>query len=231
MVRQADGSLLPTGGVVAAQLVLGSLDEETASVEFYVDCDADIILCYDWLRAHGLAFLYDSDEACLCTEHGCTSGRRVRLDLTLDAPASPATRLSTAEAHALLGSGTRTTIAVGSPCGPPSRRRRARRYSRGRLGQTRRWQASPTPAPRSPTARSSSSVASPSQRRVPPSVRRRTLAIFPTSPRWPLNTARSLRARPSTGSPARQRSRVRAAHRQWLSPYAALAADEALVTG
>ena len=43
-VRQADGSLRATGGAVAAQLVLGGLDEETAFVEFEVDCDADLIL-------------------------------------------------------------------------------------------------------------------------------------------------------------------------------------------
>ena len=43
------------------------------------------------------------DEVCLCAERGCTSGRRVRLDLTLDVPTSPATRLSPAEARALLG--------------------------------------------------------------------------------------------------------------------------------
>ncbi len=92
-MRQADGSLRPAGGVVAAQLVfrVGSLDEETAFVEFDVGCDADhSCLGYDWLRAHGLALLCGSDEACLCAERGCTSGRRVRLDLTLDAPASPA---------------------------------------------------------------------------------------------------------------------------------------------
>ena len=92
-----------TGDAVVAQLVLGALDEETAFVEFEVDCDADLILGYDWLRAHDLAFLYDSDEVCLCAERGCTSGRRVRLDLTLDAPTSPATRLSPAEARVLLG--------------------------------------------------------------------------------------------------------------------------------
>ena len=72
-------------------------------MEFDVDCNADIILGYDWLRTHGLAFLYDADEVCFCAERGCTSGRRVRLDLTLASPTSPATRLSTAEAHALLG--------------------------------------------------------------------------------------------------------------------------------
>ena len=93
-----------TGGAVVAQLVLGGLDEETAFVEFEVDCDADLILGYDWLRAHDLAFLYDSNEVCLCAESGCTSGRRVRLDLTLDTPSAPATRLSPAEARALLGS-------------------------------------------------------------------------------------------------------------------------------
>ena len=42
------------------------------------------------------------DEVCLCAERGCTSGSRVRLDLTLDVPTSPATRLSPAEARALL---------------------------------------------------------------------------------------------------------------------------------
>jgi hypothetical protein len=68
-----------------------------------LDCDATLILGYDWLRAHGLTFLYDSDKVCLCAERGCTSGHRVRLDLTLDAPASPATRHSPAEARALLG--------------------------------------------------------------------------------------------------------------------------------
>ena len=47
-------------------------------------CDADLILSYDWLRAHNLAFLYDSSEVCLFAERGCTAGRRVRLDLTRD---------------------------------------------------------------------------------------------------------------------------------------------------
>ncbi len=52
------------GGRLYAQLVLGGLDEETAFVEFGVDCDANIILGYDWLRAHDLAFLYDPNQAC-----------------------------------------------------------------------------------------------------------------------------------------------------------------------
>ncbi len=47
-----------------AQLVLSCLDEETAFVDFDVDCNANIILGYDWLRAHDLAFLYDTDQAC-----------------------------------------------------------------------------------------------------------------------------------------------------------------------
>ena len=75
---------------MAAQLLLGGLDEETTFIESDVDCDADIILGYDWLRSHGLAFLYETNEVCLCAERGCTSGRRVRIDLTLDGPASPA---------------------------------------------------------------------------------------------------------------------------------------------
>ena len=64
-VRQADGSSRPTGGAVEARLVLGGLDEKMAFVEFDVDCDADIILSYDWLRAHDLAFLYEEDQVCL----------------------------------------------------------------------------------------------------------------------------------------------------------------------
>ena len=71
--------------------------------------NADIILGCDWLRAHDLNNLYDSDAICLCVERGCTSDRRVRVrpDLTLDdsdsEPASPATALSPAEARALPG--------------------------------------------------------------------------------------------------------------------------------
>ena len=75
-------------------------------MECDVDCDADLILGYDWLRSHGLAaraFLYDTNEMCICAERDCISGRRVRLDLALDGPASPATRLSLAEARELLG--------------------------------------------------------------------------------------------------------------------------------
>jgi hypothetical protein len=84
-------------------LILGGLDEETVFVEFDVDCDADLILGYDWLRAHDLAFLYDRDQACLCAESGCSSGRRVRLDLVLDQPAVPASRLAAADIRSLLG--------------------------------------------------------------------------------------------------------------------------------
>ena len=72
-------------------------------MEFNVDCDADIILGYDWLRAQELNFFCDTNAVCLCAERGCMSGRRVHLDLTLDAPASPATRLSPIEARAILG--------------------------------------------------------------------------------------------------------------------------------
>jgi hypothetical protein len=104
IVRPAGGqSSRPTGGAAEARLVLGGLDEETAFVEFDVDCNADIILGYDWLRAHDLAFLYEEDQVCLCAERGCTSGRRVRLDLALAGPSSSASRLTTMEARALLG--------------------------------------------------------------------------------------------------------------------------------
>ena len=37
-----------------ARLLLDCLDEETVLVDFDVDCDADIILGYDWLSAHDL---------------------------------------------------------------------------------------------------------------------------------------------------------------------------------
>ena len=77
---------------MVAQLVLGGLDEETAFVEFDVDCDADIILGYDWLRAHDLAFLYDANQACRCAERDCVSSWRVLLDLTLDQPARLASK-------------------------------------------------------------------------------------------------------------------------------------------
>jgi hypothetical protein len=85
-VRQADGSTRPTGGAVAARLVLCDLVEDTCFVEFDVDCDTDLILGYNWLRAHDLAFLYASDAICLCSELGCTSGHRVRLDLLYGLP-------------------------------------------------------------------------------------------------------------------------------------------------
>ena len=88
---------------MAARLILGGLDEETAFVEFDVDCDADLILGYDWLRAHDLAFLYDSNQVCFCADCGCTSARRVRADLTLDRTLSPPTRLSPADLRHLLG--------------------------------------------------------------------------------------------------------------------------------
>ena len=50
-VRQTDSSMQPTGGVVAAQLLLGGLDEETTFIKFNVDCeaaDADLIFGYDF---------------------------------------------------------------------------------------------------------------------------------------------------------------------------------------
>ena len=37
-----------------------------------MNCDANIILGYHWLRARDLNFLYDSDAVCLCAERDCT---------------------------------------------------------------------------------------------------------------------------------------------------------------
>ncbi len=54
-----------------AWLVISCLDKETAFVECNVDCDANITLSYDWLRAQELAFLYNVKQACLCAELGC----------------------------------------------------------------------------------------------------------------------------------------------------------------
>ncbi len=52
-------------------MVLGGLDEDTAFVEFDVDCDADLILSYDWLRAHDLAFLHDKLLRSISKKSGC----------------------------------------------------------------------------------------------------------------------------------------------------------------
>ena len=102
-------------------------------MEFDVDGDADVLPGYDWLRAHDLAGLYDSDAVCICAGRGCTSGRRIHLDPRLDPPSSSVTRLKPAAARALLGTvclGMVLTSSVAIPLGPPavSRcRRRARR--------------------------------------------------------------------------------------------------------
>jgi hypothetical protein len=71
--RQADGSARPTGlpgtrqpgcrGLGGEVLRPGGLDEPTAEVEFDVDCDADVILCCNWLRAYDLVFLYETAPA------------------------------------------------------------------------------------------------------------------------------------------------------------------------
>ncbi len=46
-----------TLGTVEAPLALGDLEEPTLSSVFDVDCDADVILGYDWMRVHYLTFL------------------------------------------------------------------------------------------------------------------------------------------------------------------------------
>ena len=75
MVRQADGSSRATLGKVEAPLALGDMEEPTLFSVFDVDCDADVILGYDWLRAHDLTFLYDENQVCFCAERGCLSCR------------------------------------------------------------------------------------------------------------------------------------------------------------
>ena len=104
-MRQADGSLRETGGAAMAQLLLGGLDEETAFLEFDVDCDASSSAA----RAR--------PQLPLLIGRGRTSGRRIRLDPALDAAASPATRLSPAEARALLGT---VGLGEGPTLGRPS---------------------------------------------------------------------------------------------------------------
>ena len=157
-VRQVNGSLRETGGAATAQLLLGGLDEETASVKFDVDCDADIILGYN----SDLNFLHDSDVVCLRAD-GCTLGRRVRLDLALDAPVSPATRLSPAEDRAQLGTVGGRSASARCRCSAVrpsalSRRGAARpcqhspRWSR-QPGLRTRWPALPTRARRPATPR------------------------------------------------------------------------------
>ena len=80
-VRQADGQTRSTLGSVDVLLQLGDLSEETLFTVFDLECDADLILGFSWLRDHGLSFLYADEQVSFCAEAGCTSGRMVRLDL------------------------------------------------------------------------------------------------------------------------------------------------------
>jgi hypothetical protein len=214
-VRQADGLTRPTGGAIAARLVLGDLAEDTCFVEYDVDCDAGLILGYDWLRAHDLAFLYASDAVCLCAERGCTSGRRVRLNLVSAAPASPALRLpvSPADATALLRdaglevqlwafprSGRRRAAAVRSRSLHSWRQRRLR-------GRRTRSPASLKWAKPLRTALSSWLATSPSRRRVRHSPCRRTPVTPLTLQRWPTSTPTSWQVhRPGRPPTAARRS-------------------------
>ena len=66
-------------------------------MECNVDCDADILLGYNWLRAHDLAFLCERLHVGPGLPRPPGPRRKVRLDLTLDVAASPAMRLSHAE--------------------------------------------------------------------------------------------------------------------------------------
>jgi hypothetical protein len=76
-------------------------EEPTLFTVFDLDCDADVILGFPWLRSHGLAFVYEDSQICFCAEAGCTSGRRVRMDLA-QASATPAEASSVLRGPALL---------------------------------------------------------------------------------------------------------------------------------
>jgi hypothetical protein len=69
------------------------MEETTCFSILDVDCDADVILGYDWLRAHDLTFLYDENQDCFCAERCCLSGQRVRADFVLPGASSPGAAL------------------------------------------------------------------------------------------------------------------------------------------
>ncbi len=70
-------------------------------MEFNVDYDTDINLGYDWLQAHYLGFLYDTDQP--ASVQSAAAGQvGVCLDLTLVQQVVPALPLSVADLHALL---------------------------------------------------------------------------------------------------------------------------------
>ena len=109
-------------------------------LEFDVDCDADIILGYDWLCAHDLNVLYESNAVCFCTERGCTSGRRVRLERAGRAgDASLAGRFprSTWHRRPRRGADARPSVPLGPSGGASVGRCRARRGGHGRMGRGR----------------------------------------------------------------------------------------------
>ena len=92
-VRPVGGVPLPLAGTLRVPLTLGTLREPTTFSVFDrhdLGVDADIILGYSWLAAHDLAFLYADAQVSFCAEAGCTSGRRVLLDVALpDAGRAP----------------------------------------------------------------------------------------------------------------------------------------------
>ena len=86
----ASGKRCPTEGSFSADLSLGSLTEATSFTVFSVGCGANIILGYDWLKAHDLQFLYDDSQISV-RPAGDRSGKRVRADLATAAdPAAAA---------------------------------------------------------------------------------------------------------------------------------------------
>ena len=190
--RAAGGRLAARNdGIATAQLMFGGLDEKTALVEFGVDCDSDFNVRYEWLRAHDLNFLRDSNGFCICAARGSTSGRRVRLDLKLDGLASPATRLPPAEAahhRPRRGPNVRPSL------NPAQSLRHLPRLPLPR-GLRTLWPALLIPATTLADGMPmlvSNSLSRPAGRRLSC---RRTMATSALWPRWPTSAPKRLRAR------------------------------------
>ena len=110
--------LCPTEGSFSTDLSLGSLTEATSFTVFSVYCGADVILGYDWLKAHYLQFLYDDSQISV-RPAGDLSGRLVRADLATaadPAAAAAASLMLPNEVRSLLAAlGWDTMPLLGSP--------------------------------------------------------------------------------------------------------------------
>ena len=85
---------------------MGSLTEATSFTVFSVCCGADIILGYNWLKAHDLQFLYDDSQISVCPA-GDRSGKWVWADLATAADPAAAAAASLMQPNKV--------IVVGSP--------------------------------------------------------------------------------------------------------------------